>query len=159
MYIKVKDVLLLRCQRSKIIDKHLITVGIDGFQLLFNGFFQSSLGKVELLLCLLAFLLSLQLFLLRLLHLQAYLLNFILQGGKLFLQMNILVGGLLLLFLCLLQTQCGQSVLLLYLIIFALQLTQLFGLLLGMVLQKFKELVKLQHIGLRRGIGILLQLL
>ena len=73
--------------------------------------------------------------------------------------MNILVGGLLLLFLCLLQTHGSQSVLLLYLIIFALQLAQLFGLLLGMVLQKFKELVKLQHIGLRRGIGILLQLL
>ena len=63
------------------------------------------------------------------------------------------------LFLCLLQTHGSQSVLLLYLIIFALQLAQLFGLLLGMVLQKFKELVKLQHIGLRRGIGILLQLL
>ena len=104
LYIKVEDVFLLRCQRSKIIDKHLITVGIDGFQLLFDSFFQSSLSKVELLLCLLAFLLSLQLFLLRLLHLQAYLLNFILQGGKLFLQLNILVGGLLLLFLCLLQT-------------------------------------------------------
>lgn len=68
--IKVKDVLLLRCQRGQIIDKHLITVGIDGFQLLFNGFFQRSLSKVELLLRLLAFLLSLQLFLLRLLHLQ-----------------------------------------------------------------------------------------
>lgn len=75
LYIKVEDVLLLRCQRSQIIDKHLIAVGVYGFQLLFDSFFQRSLSKVELLLCLLAFLLSLQLFLLRLFHLQAYLLN------------------------------------------------------------------------------------
>ena len=63
------------------------------------------------------------------------------------------------LFLCLLQTHGGLTVLLLYFIIFALQLAHLFGLLLGMVLQEFKELVELQHICLRRSIGILLQLL